>query len=256
MTEIEICLLASGSGGNATLLSSDGTTVLIDAGLSSRELGRRMAAAGRSPESIDALVLTHGHNDHVRGAAIISRALGLRVYAGPASCASAGISPASPGVTGLEPPGFSVGALEFVPFAVPHDAEGTVGFRISDGRVAVGYATDLGSITDDVVSGMSECDALILESNHDERMLLGGPYPDFLKRRVRGPSGHLSNNEAAELLSCVRHPGLRHVALAHLSRTNNAPDLPLSAAGRALGHRASTSVSLGWQSRAGEVIRL
>jgi phosphoribosyl 1,2-cyclic phosphodiesterase len=152
---------------------------------------------------------------------------------------------------------FVVGCLKILPFALPHDAAETVGFRVSDGSARAGFATDLGSLTLEVLEGLSGCDAVVLESNHDEAMLLGGPYPPFLKRRVNGPDGHLSNSDAAELIRCVCHDGLRHLALAHLSRTNNTPELPLEAARRALGARASgVEISLGWQDRAGEVIRL
>ncbi len=231
--------------------------MLIDAGLSLRELGRRMAAVGLHLRSIDALVLSHGHNDHVRGAFAISRGLGVPVYAGRASAAAAGVAASSHSLEAINGDRFSIGDLDLEPFTVPHDAEETLGFRISDGRAGVGFATDLGSATLEVIAGLSDCDAVVLESNHDEDMLLRGPYPAFLKRRVHGPSGHLSNADAAELLFCIRHPGLRHVALAHLSRTNNAPELPLAAARRVLGGRScAVSLTLGWQFKAGEIIRL
>jgi phosphoribosyl 1,2-cyclic phosphodiesterase len=152
---------------------------------------------------------------------------------------------------------FRIGCLELLPFPLPHDASETVGFKVSDGRVRAGFATDLGSINMDVLEGLSGCEVVVLESNHDEMMLMAGPYPPSLKRRVRSPRGHLSNDDAAELIRCISHDGLKHLALAHISRTNNTPQLPLEAAREALGARARrVEVSLGWQDRIGEIIRL
>jgi phosphoribosyl 1,2-cyclic phosphodiesterase len=239
---------------------SGGTAILIDAGISLKDLARRLSSIGVGIEELDALVLTHEHGDHVRGAIALCRRRGLRVHAGRTTSGRAGLSGAlrpemvvhfAPGVP------FEVGCLEVLPFAVPHDAAETVGFRVSDGKARAGLATDLGSLTLEVLEGLSGCDVVVLESNHDEAMLLDGPYPPFLKRRVNGPNGHLSNADAAELIRCVCHDGLRHLALAHLSRTNNKPDLPLEAARLALGARApGVQLSLGWQERAGEFIRI
>jgi phosphoribosyl 1,2-cyclic phosphodiesterase len=239
---------------------SGGTAILIDAGISLKDLARRLSSIGVGIEELDALVLTHEHGDHVRGAIALCRRRGLRVHAGRTTSGRAGLSGAlrpemvvhfTPGVP------FEVGCLEVLPFAVPHDAAETVGFRVSDGSVRAGLATDLGSLTLEVLEGLSGCDVVVLESNHDEAMLLDGPYPPFLKRRVNGPNGHLSNADAAELIRCVCHDGLRHLALAHLSRTNNKPDLPLEAARLALGARApGVQLSLGWQERTGEFIRI
>jgi phosphoribosyl 1,2-cyclic phosphodiesterase len=236
------------------------TAILIDAGISLKDLSRRLARVGIGIEELDALVLTHEHGDHVRGAIALCRRRGLRVHATSATTGRAGLR------GGLRPETvidfatgvpFEVGCLEVLPFAVPHDAAETHGFRVSDGRVRAGFATDLGSLTLEVLEGLSACDVVVLESNHDERMLRDGPYPPFLKRRVNSPNGHLSNSDAAELIRCICHDGLRHLALAHLSRTNNVPELPLEAAREALGSRAGgVGISLGWQERVGEVIRV
>jgi phosphoribosyl 1,2-cyclic phosphodiesterase len=238
---------------------SGATAILIDAGISLKGLARRLEGTGMSVEELDALVLSHEHVDHVRGAIAISRRLGLPVYAGRAISRQVGLISAlgRDAVLDLhagQP--FRIGCMEVVPFAVPHDAE-TVGFKIHDGRSRAGFATDLGSINMDVLVGLSGCEAVVLESNHDEAMLLEGPYPPSLKLRVRSPRGHLSNADAAELIRCISHDGLKHLALAHLSRTNNLPELPLEAARDALGSRApQVEVSLGWQDRIGEVIRV
>jgi phosphoribosyl 1,2-cyclic phosphodiesterase len=253
-------VLASGSAGNATLLRSGDTSVLIDAGISARELSRRLVASGLGDIHIDALLLSHEHNDHVRGAAAVSRRLGCPVYANRATSSGAGLfrALASGALADFDTGSpFSVGCLEVTPFLLPHDAAETVGFTVSDGRVRAGFATDLGSLTFDVLAGLSGCDLVVLESNHDEAMLLEGPYPEFLKRRVSSPYGHLSNSDAAQLAHTLFHEGMTHLVLAHLSRTNNHPDLPLGAVRGALGTRGSrVSVTLGWQDRAGELIRL
>ncbi len=241
-------------------MRSGTTTILIDAGISLKDLSRRLSGTGARIEELNAVVLTHEHVDHVRGAVTVSRRLGLPVHAGRATSRRVGLLSAlgRDSVVDLragEP--FRIGCMEVVPFALPHDAADTVGFKVSDGRVKAGFATDLGSLNMDVLEGLSGCDVVVLESNHDEAMLLEGSYPPFLKRRVNSPQGHLSNADAAELIRCISHDGLKHLALAHLSRTNNMPELPLEAARRALGARASlVEVSLGWQDRIGEVIRV
>jgi phosphoribosyl 1,2-cyclic phosphodiesterase len=237
---------------------SGATGILIDAGISYRELARRLAETGMGLEGLDALVLSHEHVDHTRGAIAISRRLGLPVYAGRASSGRLGLLSVlgRDAVVDLHADRpFRIGRLEVVPFAVPHDADDTLGFKVCDGRARAGVATDLGSIDMDVLVGLSGCDVVVLESNHDEAMLLEGPYPPSLKRRVKSPRGHLSNADAAELIRCISHDGLKHLALAHLSRTNNVPALSLDAAREALGARVSqVELSLGWQDRIGKVI--
>ena len=253
-------MLASGSAGNATLVRSGATAILIDAGISARELARRLSCAGVDIDAFDALLISHEHNDHVRGAAAVSRRFSAPVYANRPTSRGAGLPSALKSDMMFEfstGEAFKVGCLEVTPFAVPHDAAETVGFTISDGRARAGFATDIGSLTLEVLDGLSNCGLVVLESNHDEAMLREGPYPEFLKRRVDSPYGHLSNADAAELARSLYHDGLGYLVLAHLSRTNNHPDLPLKAVRAALGAGGSrVRVSLGWQDRAGELIRL
>lgn len=257
---MDICVLASGSSGNATYVRSGDTAVLIDAGISFKRLRSRLALAGLRPESIDAVLVSHGHSDHVNGIPVLCGRLGVPVYANLGTARQAGIA-TSPGegssrrfATGTA---FHIGDMRILPFPVPHDACDPVGFVVSDGSVKACFATDLGSATPDVLDALSGSDAIVLEFNHDEAMLEEGPYPAFLKKRVAGPMGHLSNEAAAGLLQAVAHEGLRHVVLAHLSRTNNLPGLCVEAASRSLGkRRGATMLSLGWQDRAGEVLTL
>lgn len=206
------------------------------------------------------MVISHGHRDHVNGVPVLCRRLGIPAFASSVTAWETGL----PGAVGeglcssfQTGSGFDVGGLRVIPFAVPHDSADPSGFVISDGEVRAGFATDLGSLTLEVQSSLAGCDALILESNHDEVMLKEGPYPAVLKKRVKGPRGHLSNDDAAELLQSVAHRGLRQLVLAHLSTTNNKPELPLETAGKALAGRApSVEISLGWQDRPGLVIKI
>jgi phosphoribosyl 1,2-cyclic phosphodiesterase len=234
--------------------------VLIDAGISMREIARRLAGIGVAPDSIDAVVISHGHSDHVNGVPVACRRLGIPVFATRGTVLEARMKgPVPPELLRCIRSGdsFDIGSLNITCFPVPHDSSEPVGFVISDGSVRMGYATDLGSLTLEVVHAFVGCDAVVLESNHDEEMLLDGPYPAFLKKRVNGPLGHLSNADAMELLRGIAHPGLQYLALAHLSRTNNLPELPLEAAAETLGESASAvEISLGWQDRAGALLIL
>jgi phosphoribosyl 1,2-cyclic phosphodiesterase len=234
--------------------------VLIDAGISLRDLSRRMAGAGLTIDSVDAVIISHGHSDHVNGVAVLCRRRGIPVFANKGTAREAQVFGGVPeGLSRRFTTGraFDVGTLTVAPFPVPHDAAEPVGFVITDGRVKVGYATDLGSVTLDVLSAFNECDAAVIESNHDEVMLREGPYPEVLKKRVRGPRGHLSNDDAAELLRGITHRGLRHVALAHLSRTNNRPEIPLETAGRALmSCDPRPEICVGWQEKASALLRV
>jgi phosphoribosyl 1,2-cyclic phosphodiesterase len=205
-------------------------------------------------------VVSHGHRDHVNGVPVLCRRLGIPVFTSSATAWETGLAAAvgeglsSPFETGSP---FDVGGLRITPFAVPHDSADPAGFVISDGEIKAGFATDLGSLTMEVLNSLAGCDALVLESNHDAVMLKEGPYPAKLKKRVKGPRGHLSNDDAAELLQAVAHRGLRQLVLAHLSTTNNKPELPLETAGKALAGRSpSVEISLGWQDRPGLVIKI
>lgn len=254
---IEICALASGSDGNATYIRSGSTTVLVDAGISLRELSRRLSKVDSTPDSLNAVVITHEHIDHVRGIGPLSRRHRVPVFTNCATaqaptlrtqCAET-LECFTTGIT------FEVGCLRLSPFPVPHDAAETVGFKVCDGSSCVGIATDLGSVTPEVLEGLGNCDALVLESNHDESMLMRGPYPPFLKERVNGPRGHLSNNDTGLLLKSINHQGLKHLVLAHISRINNVPSLTVETARDSLGSTAAgVGVSVGRHDRIGEII--
>ena len=223
---MKICLLASGSKGNSILVESGKTRLLIDAGLSARELRKRLDSLGVEAESLDALLITHEHGDHVRGLGPLVRQLDLPVYlqtdlarklpdVGKPECVREFVD-------GEE---FTIKDLTIRPFAVTHDCLAPVGFTLDGELGKVGVATDLGVVTRLVTECLQDCRALVLETNHDEELLRDGPYPWKLKQRVRSNHGHLSNNAAGNLLQSLLWSGLETVFLGHLSETNNRPDL-------------------------------
>jgi phosphoribosyl 1,2-cyclic phosphodiesterase len=223
---LTLCVLASGSRGNATYLSDGHTAILIDAGLSGKELQRRMAVKGLDPASLTAILVSHEHTDHIQGVGVMARRFGLAVHISDgtwqASQQALGkLADVRPFTCGHA---FSIGGLAIHPFSISHDAIDPAGFTIGCNGSKVGVATDLGIATGMVKTHLQACDALILEANHDPQMLIDGSYPWPLKQRIRGRSGHLSNADAAQLLETLAHDRLAHVILAHLSEENNTPD--------------------------------
>ena len=232
---MRVCLLASGSKGNSILVESGQTRLLIDAGLSARELRKRLDAVGVEAESLDALLITHEHGDHVRGLGPLVRQLDLPVYL-QTDLAGKLADVGKPGcvrefVDGEE---FTLKDLTVRPFAITHDCLAPVGFTLNGEQGKVGVATDLGVVTRLVTDCLQDCRALVLETNHDEELLRDGPYPWKLKQRVRGNHGHLSNNAGSELLKNLLWNGLETVFLGHLSETNNRPELAVDAANTVL----------------------
>ncbi len=226
--------LGSGSEGNATLVQSrdrQPTKVLVDCGLGRRELERRMARLGCAADSLDAIVLTHAHGDHVRGAFSVAAAHGLKVHMthGTARALAGRIGGASVELFAAEER-FEVGALSFEPVAVPHDCHEPVQYVLADGDHRMAVLTDLGHPTAHVIRALRDLDALVLECNHDEAMLAANPrYPAELKRRIAGPYGHLANSQAAQILAAIGQEKLRVVIGAHLSKHNNTPELARAA---------------------------
>lgn len=231
--------LGSGSEGNALLVecgdASSPVRLLVDCGFGVRELARRLARAGLAPQDLHALLVTHEHGDHIGGAARVAAAFGVPLMMTDGT-ARAGLKSAAPLAVTIDPHRpFEVRGVVIEPVAVPHDAREPVQFVIDDGAARLGVLTDLGHATPHVVRAMSRLDAILLECNHDVGMLEGGHYPPSLKRRVGGDYGHLSNAASAELLARIDHSRLRTVVAAHLSRSNNRPELARAALARAWG---------------------
>ncbi len=224
---MRFCVLASGSKGNSTYVESGATRILIDAGLSGKEIERRLAAIQVDPASLSAIIVTHEHHDHICGVGVLSRRFQLPVLVNELTLAAGGktlqkLARWQPVVTGET---FSFQDLAIHPFSISHDAAEPVGFCLDDGKCSLGYCTDTGKVSHLMRHRLAGCHGLILESNHDPLMLKTGPYPEYLKQRVRSNIGHLPNHEAADFIDSLRHELLHHVVLAHISETNNHPDL-------------------------------
>jgi phosphoribosyl 1,2-cyclic phosphodiesterase len=301
-------VLASGSKGNSTLVASSTTRILVDAGLSCREILRRMKTAGEDPAALDAILITHEHQDHVQGLAVTARRLGIPVYITEPThrawvrwltprkrityaewleqrrkqsaelrthvSAGGGIPPGGVGdsitagaTSSFEPEPdpeekaaaeeslaepekdatalpaveyfqsgnpFRIGDIAVTPFTIPHDAVDPVGFVFEVEGARIGVATDLGYVPSNLHDHLRRCDVLMLESNHDLEMLRDGPYPWAVKQRVMSRVGHLSNDAAADFLARRYDGHAAYVVLAHLSESNNLPELARIAAERAL----------------------
>jgi len=295
---VKMTVLASGSKGNSTVVSTSRTRILVDVGISCRELLKRMAAAGEDPKTLDAILITHEHQDHVQGLAVTARKLGIPVYftepthrewvrwmtprkkmtyaewlaarkaealaasvnpeiedreafeeeqAEAAGSASVEVEPAAkPAKDPAELPeveyfsagaDFAVGDISVTPFTIPHDAIDPVGFVFQADGVRIGFATDLGYMPPNAKGHLRKCDVLVLESNHDLDMLRDGPYPWSVKQRVMSRVGHLSNLAAADFLEGDYDGSASYVVLAHLSESNNLPELARVSAERALAGR-------------------
>ncbi len=296
-------MLASGSKGNSMVVSSSRTRILVDAGLSCRELFKRMRAAEEDPSTLDAILVTHEHQDHIHGLAVTARKLNIPVYftesthrawmrwmkpekrmtyadwlaqrqrATAETQAEAPVHPAMaaapidedeaeepaecvaaegdgseakqdtcrlPGVEFFQAGvNFCVGDIAVTPFTIPHDAADPVGFVFAAEGIRIGLATDLGYVPANVQRQLRNCDVLMIESNHDLEMLRDGPYPWSVKQRVMSRVGHLSNEATADFLEKSYDGGAAYVVLAHLSESNNLPDLARVAAERALRERMS-----------------
>lgn len=228
---MRVCLLASGSKGNAVFVEAGQTRLLVDAGLSAREILRRLAEIGVDAADLDAILVTHEHADHIRGAGTLARKLKIPALISYPTLREAGECFKKAQVVEFESGhSFAFRDLLIDPFPITHDAADPVGFLIECGKGRVGIATDLGIATRLVTDKLQGCRALVLESNHDEEMLLNGPYPWHLKQRIKSRHGHLSNRDSAALLDDIAHGDLAGVLLAHLSEVNNDPQLALDVA--------------------------
>lgn len=231
--------LGSGSRGNALLVEAGSTRVLIDAGFGPRAISRRLERLDLAAGAVDAVLVTHEHSDHVGGVFACARRFDwaiLLTHGTLAACSDHGAAGQLTIIDTHEP--FSVGDLCVHPFPVPHDAREPVQFVLGDGARRLGVLTDAGHVTPHMVAMLDDCDALVLECNHDAEMLAQGGYPPALKRRIGGPWGHLDNAAAASLLSQIGRSSLRHVVAAHLSAENNCPALAQAALSAVLGCEA------------------
>lgn len=221
---IRFASLGSGSRGNATLIQTDTTLVLVDCGFAARELERRCVGLDVSLDQLDAILVTHEHGDHQRGVGPVARRYQVPVWLSPGTARSTklGELPARHFIN-LQAPAMTLGDMAITPVAVPHDAREPVQFIFRHAGHSVGMLTDLGHITPHVQASYAALDAILLEANHDTQMLAKGPYPPALQARVGGDYGHLNNQQAAEFLSKVQLQQIQYIVIAHLSEQNNQP---------------------------------
>lgn len=239
---MKVTALGSGSKGNCMLLEGGSGSLLVDAGLAAREIQARLALAGADPGSIEAILVTHEHTDHIRGLDVMARRFDIPVIATRGTLAEFFLHrkvsrkmvttvttlTCHPGTT------LEIGDFKIEPFSVSHDAQDPCGYCIEERGLRLGYCTDTGLLSGEVIELFRRCDGLVLESNHCPRMLKDGPYPAMLKRRIQSRRGHLSNEQAGACLQLLGHD-LRAVMLAHLSEINNTPVVAEECARRALG---------------------
>lgn len=224
---IHFVSLLSGSSGNAAYISDGKTHILADCGASGKKIEQALNEINISPEDIDALLITHEHTDHIQGAGVLARRYKLPIYATAhthramkiGSVSDELINEVSPDTT------FEIGGIGITPFKIPHDASNPVGYTFTDGFEKAAIATDIGCMSEYILSHLYGCSQIILESNHDVEMLRLGPYPFPLKQRILSDVGHLSNEMAAKTaLELVNH-GTKHIMLGHLSIQNNLPEI-------------------------------
>ena len=219
--------IASGSSGNCIYIGSDNTHLLVDAGISNKRIQEGLNDIGLTGSDVTGILVTHEHSDHIKGLGVLSRKYHLPIYGTKetldeiAACKTLGtfdtglLSPIEPDVD------FQIGDLTLEPFSIHHDAANPVAYRVSHERTSVAVATDMGHYDQYVIDHLKDLDALLLEANHDVNMLETGPYPYYLKRRILGDHGHLSNENAGRLLNYILNDKLKYVLLGHLSKENN-----------------------------------
>ncbi|HEY7183906.1 MAG TPA: MBL fold metallo-hydrolase [Blastocatellia bacterium] len=241
--QMRVCILASGSSGNATLIVAGGARVLVDCGLSARETIRRVQAVGEDPARLDAIVITHEHSDHMRGLLALSKTLDTRVYISDAALEACNLGEKEKfirrGAAISSSQDFEVGAFRFSPFAIPHDAADPMAFTVEANGVKMGIAVDLGYIDAPAAAALRGSDVLIIEANHEVEMLRACTfYPWALKQRIMSRRGHTSNDEMARFLREDFDDKAEHIVLAHLSRNTNHPAIARLAAVQALEARS------------------
>ena len=224
---MNLCSIASGSSGNCIFIGTEQTSLLVDIGISAKQAETGLHTIDRTLKDIDGILVTHEHSDHIRGVGVAARKAGIPIYGTKGTleaiknCSSLGkideglyreISPDEI---------FQVGDMETVPFRISHDAADPVAYRVNSGEKSAAVVTDLGVYNDYIVDHLQGLDAVLLEANHDVRMLQAGVYPYYLKQRILSNHGHLSNENAGRLLCRILHDNLKSVFLGHLSKENN-----------------------------------
>jgi phosphoribosyl 1,2-cyclic phosphodiesterase len=257
---VKFCVLASGSSGNAALVATEKTRILVDAGLSMREIAKRLSAIGEDLSRIDAILVTHEHTDHASGVPVLARSRNVRAVIYMTRLTAPSIDWGETRRVRLETfqagASFPVGDIEVQSFSLPHDARDPVGFRFEAQGVRIGIATDLGYIPESVKYHLRRAEVLLLEANHDLDMLKVGPYPWSVKQRVMSRVGHLSNMVMRDYLLDGLDSSTAHLVLGHISEQNNHPEIVRVMASEALEQRGiGTRLALAEQDRPSEVLQ-
>lgn len=238
---MRLCSIASGSSGNCIYVGSEATHLLVDVGISAKRAEEGINSLGISGRDLDGILITHEHSDHIAGINVLARKYDIPIYATKGTIQGILEAEEKAGKAEknrldlsrfreVEEDGkYIIKDMSFQPMKISHDAAQPVGYRISYGSKKVGICTDLGTYNDYTVECLKGMDALLLEANHDVNMLQVGPYPYYLKQRILGNKGHLSNENSGKLLCRVLHDGLQGIVLGHLSKDNNLPDLAYEA---------------------------
>lgn len=224
-----VCSLFSGSSGNATYIGNDTTHILIDAGQSCKQIIEALTHVGVKPNDLDCILISHEHSDHIKSAGLLSRKFNIPIYANENTWNAMGkhMEEVSSSNTRFfdDSKTFLINDIAIKPYPIPHDAASPVGFCFICGKKKVSIATDLGHTNNEIINTIMDSDMVILESNHDTGLLQSGHYPPFLKKRIIGKKGHLSNIDAGHALVDLVKGRVTHVLLAHLSKENNLPQL-------------------------------
>ena len=247
---MKFALLGSGSSGNATLVTAGGVKVLIDCGLSFKQLCIRAEAIGQTLDDLDAILVTHEHGDHVNGLPVLKKRINVPVFMseGTRDYLPKKIRDIDGIHTFYSGDTINVGHLKFHSYAVAHDAADPVGYVVQDKDRRLGVAGDMGHVSTLVKQRLRDCHALIVESNYCPDMLLHSPYPAAIRQRINSRQGHLSNPDACSLISSVKHDDLRLIVLTHLSEENNHPDKVLQMATRAM-NGSKAQIHVAWQDK-------
>lgn len=228
---MNLCSIASGSSGNCIYIGSDRSSVLVDVGISGKRIEAGLNSIERKTAEMDGILITHEHSDHIQGLGVVARKHHIPIYATGGTIEAirekGGLGKIDDSLFHEIRPDehFQIGNLEILPFTISHDAAEPVAYRVSHERQSVGIITDLGEYSDYTVDHLKELDAVLVEANHDINMLQVGRYPYYLKQRILGKRGHLSNENAGRLLCEILHDKMKAVLLGHLSQENNYEEL-------------------------------
>lgn len=224
----QFCSLYSGSSGNCSFVQTDTTKILIDAGESAKKIGEALSSIGVEPTSINAILITHEHSDHVKGLGIFSKKFNVPVYANNETWSAMSKQKKKMESTNIRTftfDKFKIGDIEVNPFSIPHDAANPCGFNLYHENKKMSIATDIGHMSKDIIGHLTNSSFLLLEANYEPEILKCSSYPYLLKERIKGPNGHLSNSDAGKTISYLMDYGLQNVMLGHLSKENNFPEL-------------------------------